>query len=75
VLRFNFPRCRAQRRIIHGRRRREGDFKAALDYMQRAPIRICTYGRPGFSFGRWIALETGAADDRVDGASSASRRR
>ena len=64
VLRFNF---RGVGRSVGAFANGEGeadDFRAALDYMAaRYP------GTPlwaaGFSFGAWIALETGAEDDRV----------
>ena len=64
VLRFNF---RGVGRSAGGFDEGAGelaDFRAALDYMAaRYP------GTPlwaaGFSFGAWVALETGAADDRV----------
>ena len=64
VLRFNF---RGVGRSAGTFDRGEGevdDFRAALDYLQaRYP------GTPlwaaGFSFGAWVALETGADDDRV----------
>jgi alpha/beta superfamily hydrolase len=64
VLRFNFRGVGASEGSFTGGEGEKGDFKAGLDYMQaRFP------GRPlwaaGFSFGSWIALETGAADDRV----------
>jgi hypothetical protein len=64
VLRFNF---RGVGRSAGTFDRGEGemeDFRAALDYLAlRYP------GAPlwaaGFSFGSWVALETGAVDDRV----------
>jgi uncharacterized protein len=64
VLRFNFRGVgRSEGTFDQGPGEME-DFRAALDYMaKRYP------GRPlwaaGFSFGAWIALETGATDDRV----------
>jgi alpha/beta superfamily hydrolase len=64
VLRFNFRGVGASFGIFdHGRGETE-DFKAALDLMAtRFP------GTPlwtaGFSFGAWVALETGAVDPRV----------
>ncbi len=64
VLRFNFRGVGSSFGIFdHGRGETE-DFKAALDLMAtRFP------GTPlwtaGFSFGSWVALETGAADPRV----------
>ena len=64
VLRFNF---RGVGRSAGGFDQGEGeqaDFKAALDYMAvRYPgARLWS---AGFSFGAWVALEAGAADDRV----------
>jgi uncharacterized protein len=64
VLRFNFRGVgRSAGRFDQGEGEK-ADFKAALDYMAaRYP------GAPlwsaGFSFGAWVALEAGAADDRV----------
>jgi alpha/beta superfamily hydrolase len=64
VLRFNFRGVGASFGIFdHGRGETE-DFVVALDFMAaRHP------GTPlwtaGFSFGSWVALETGAADPRV----------
>src|SRR5579862_2421480 len=61
VLRFNFRGVGSSFGIFdHGRGETE-DFKAALDWMAaRFP------GRPlwaaGFSFGSWVALESGAVD-------------
>jgi len=64
VLRFNFRGVGRSAGEFDGGAGERGDFTAALDYMaQRFP------GLPlwaaGFSFGSWIALETGAVDDRV----------
>jgi alpha/beta superfamily hydrolase len=64
VLRFNFRGVgRSAGAFDEGRGERE-DFRAAMDYMAERyhGIRLWT---AGFSFGSWIALETGAADDRV----------
>jgi uncharacterized protein len=64
VLRFNFRGVgRSEGAFDKGEGEVE-DFRAALDYVAgRYP------GRPlwaaGFSFGAWVALETGATDDRV----------
>lgn len=64
VLRFNFRGVgKSEGTFDHGRGER-GDFAAALDFMAaRYP------GTPlwaaGFSFGSHVALETGAADERV----------
>ena len=64
VLRFNF---RGVGRSVGAFANGEGeadDFRAALDYMAArypgAPLWAA-----GFSFGAWVALETGAEDDRV----------
>lgn len=64
VLRFNFRGVGTSDGEFDRGEGEMEDFKAALDYMaSRYP------GRPlwaaGFSFGAWVALETGAADDRV----------
>lgn len=64
VLRFNFRGVgRSQGTFDQGPGEME-DFRAALDYMAaRYPDR--PLWAAGFSFGAWVALETGAADDRV----------
>jgi alpha/beta superfamily hydrolase len=64
VLRFNFRGVGASAGTFDQGEGEQADFRAALDYMSaRYP------GRPlwaaGFSFGAWVALEVGAADDRV----------
>ena len=64
VLRFNFRGVGSSFGIFdHGKGETE-DFKAALDLMAArypgAPIWTA-----GFSFGSWVALETGAVDPRV----------
>jgi alpha/beta superfamily hydrolase len=64
VLRFNFRGVGASAGASSGGPGELDDFRAALDHM------AATYpGLPlwaaGFSFGAWIALETGAADPRV----------
>jgi uncharacterized protein len=64
VLRFNFRGVGASDGTFDRGDGEKEDFRAALDYM------AAQYpGRPlwaaGFSFGSWIALEVGAADDRV----------
>jgi uncharacterized protein len=64
VLRFNFRGVgRSQGEWDEGRGEVE-DFKAALDYMARHYPGLPLWAA-GFSFGSWIALEQGAADDRV----------
>jgi alpha/beta superfamily hydrolase len=64
VLRFNFRGVGTSTGSFDEGRGEMEDYRAALDFMAaRYP------GRPlwaaGFSFGSWIALETGAADARV----------
>jgi alpha/beta superfamily hydrolase len=64
VLRFNFRGVGRSAGTFDEGEGEAADFRAAMDYMaQRHP------GLPlwsaGFSFGAWIALETGAVDDRV----------
>jgi alpha/beta superfamily hydrolase len=64
VLRFNFRGVGKSQGTFAGGEGERGDFTAALDYMaQRYPNRHLWAA--GFSFGAWIALETGAVDDRV----------
>jgi alpha/beta superfamily hydrolase len=64
VLRFNFRGVGASEGTFDSGAGEMVDFRAALDYMAaRYPgVRLWT---AGFSFGAWVALETGAADDRV----------
>jgi len=64
VLRFNFRGVGASEGSFTGGPGEKEDFKAALDYMSaRYPdLRLWSVG---FSFGAWIALETGAVDERV----------
>ncbi len=64
VLRFNFRGVGDTPGTFDGGRGERDDFRAALDWMsERYP------GTPlwaaGFSFGSWVALETGATDPRV----------
>jgi uncharacterized protein len=64
VLRFNFRGVgRSDGSFTGGPGERE-DFKAALDYMAAKYAGVPLWAA-GFSFGSWIALEAGAADDRV----------
>jgi alpha/beta superfamily hydrolase len=64
VLRFNFRGVgRSEGSFTGGPGERE-DFTAALDYMAAKYPGLPLWAA-GFSFGSWIALETGAADDRV----------
>jgi alpha/beta superfamily hydrolase len=64
VVRFNFRGVGASAGAFDEGRGEADDFRAAIDYMATqypgAPIWAA-----GFSFGSWIALETGAADPRV----------
>jgi alpha/beta superfamily hydrolase len=64
VLRFNFRGVGASEGTFAGGPGEQEDFKAALDYMRGRYPDIPLWSA-GFSFGSWIALETGAADDRV----------
>ena len=64
VLRFNFRGVGASDGAFTGGDGEKADFKAALDYMH-ARFPGLPLWAAGFSFGSWIALETGAADDRV----------
>src|SRR5918999_5733256 len=64
VLRFNFRGVgRSEGTFDSGTGEKE-DFSAALDYMA-ARYSGAPLWAAGFSFGAWVALETGAADDRV----------
>lgn len=64
VLRFNFRGVGKSRGAFTGGDGERGDFTAALDYMARRFPALDLWAA-GFSFGSWIALETGAIDDRV----------
>ena len=64
VLRFNFRGVGASEGSFAGGPGEQGDFAAALDYM-RARYPDIPLWAAGFSFGAWVALETGAADERV----------
>jgi alpha/beta superfamily hydrolase len=64
VLRFNFRGVGKSQGSFTGGDGERGDFEAALDYMARRFPRLNVWAA-GFSFGSWIALETGAADNRV----------
>lgn len=64
VLRFNFRGVgRSEGVWAEGSGERE-DFTAALDYMAAHYPGLPLWAA-GFSFGSWIAMETGAVDDRV----------
>jgi uncharacterized protein len=64
VLRFNFRGVGRSAGSFGSGPGEMDDFRAALDYItERHPgARLWT---AGFSFGAWVALETGAQDDRV----------
>jgi hypothetical protein len=64
VLRFNFRGVGRSEGTFDDGPGEKGDFTAALDYMARQYPGLPLWAA-GFSFGAWIALETGAADDRV----------
>src|SRR5215831_4636993 len=64
VLRFNFRGVgRSEGSFTGGPGERE-DFSAALDYLAAKYPGLPLWAA-GFSFGAWIALETGATDTRV----------
>jgi alpha/beta superfamily hydrolase len=64
VLRFNFRGVGSSSGVFdHGRGERD-DFRAALDFMHARYPDVPLWAA-GFSFGAWIALEVGAADERV----------
>ena len=64
VLRFNFRGVgRSEGTFGQGGGEKE-DFKSALDYIS-AKYPDARLWAAGFSFGSWVALEVGAADDRV----------
>ena len=64
VLRFNFRGVGRSAGAFSGGTGELADYRAALDYMagRYAGARLWS---AGFSFGAWVALESGAADDRV----------
>lgn len=64
VLRFNFRGVGASGGEFDKGEGEVEDFRAALDYMAAAYPGTRLWAA-GFSFGAWIALETGAEDDRV----------
>ena len=64
VLRFNFRGVGRSAGSFSGGPGEMDDFRAALDYMTgRYPD--ARLWAAGFSFGAWVALESGAQDDRV----------
>src|SRR4051812_16848580 len=64
VLRFNFRGVGRSAGVFGQGDGEKEDFKAALDYMSARYPRSPLWAA-GFSFGAWVALELGAADDRV----------
>jgi hypothetical protein len=64
VLRFNFRGVGSSEGEFDEGRGEIEDFKAALDFMAARYLNVPVWAA-GFSFGSWIALETGAADPRV----------
>lgn len=64
VLRFNFRGVGLSAGAFDRGEGEQQDFAAALDYMA-ARYPGARLWAAGFSFGAWVALEVGAADDRV----------
>ena len=64
VLRFNFRGVGTSDGEFDRGEGEMDDFKAALDYMASRYPGLPLWAA-GFSFGAWVALETGAADERV----------
>ena len=64
VLRFNFRGVGRSAGTFDNGEGEVADFRAAIDYMTRRYPGLPLWSA-GFSFGAWIALETGAVDDRV----------
>lgn len=64
VLRFNFRGVGASAGVFDQGVGEQADFRAALDYMH-ARYPAAPLWAAGFSFGSWIAMETGAEDPRV----------
>lgn len=64
VLRFNFRGVGKSAGTFSGGPGEAGDFTAALDYAAARYPKLPLWAA-GFSFGAWIALETGAGDERV----------
>jgi alpha/beta superfamily hydrolase len=64
VLRFNFRGVGASEGAFDKGEGEMEDFRAALDYMAARYPGVPLWAA-GFSFGAWVALETGALDDRV----------
>ena len=64
VLRFNFRGVGKSDGYFDAGPGEMGDFTAAIDYVAAKYPQLPIWAA-GFSFGAWIALETGAMDDRV----------
>jgi alpha/beta superfamily hydrolase len=64
VLRFNFRGVGRSAGTFGNGEGEADDFRAAMDYLTRRYPNLPLWSA-GFSFGAWIALETGAVDDRV----------
>jgi len=64
VLRFNFRGVGRSAGTFANGEGEADDFRAATDYLARRHQGLPLWSA-GFSFGAWIALETGAIDDRV----------
>lgn len=64
VLRFSFRGVGASDGTFDRGDGEKADFAAALDYMAAMYPGVPLWAA-GFSFGSWVALEVGAADDRV----------
>lgn len=64
VLRFNFRGIGRSAGAFDRGEGEQDDFRAALDYMAARYAGTPVWAA-GFSFGAWVALETGADDDRV----------
>lgn len=64
VLRFNFRGVGRSAGTFSGGSGEMGDYKAALDYLA-ARYTDARLWAAGFSFGSWVALESGAPDERV----------
>ncbi|HYJ29421.1 MAG TPA: alpha/beta fold hydrolase [Allosphingosinicella sp.] len=64
VLRFNFRGVGRSAGTFANGEGEADDFRAAMDYLARRHPGLPLWSA-GFSFGAWIALETGAVDDRV----------
>jgi alpha/beta superfamily hydrolase len=64
VLRFNFRGVGRSEGEFDRGTGEKADFRAGLDYMSARYPNVPLWAA-GFSFGAWIALETGAVDDRV----------